>query len=150
MVKDIKSPGHSHRLERKVFFLIVDQPGWTLGDVVEADGEQDEEDAGDEAEPVPGEGATHDVTADDAKSGHHLREGTADVPQLRLGGLVDVDGGDGDLEAGTQPEQEPAHVELPGLAGRHHHRPPDEQAHDGECQQRGFPSHGVHQENCAQ
>ena len=63
---------------------------------------------------------------------------------------MDVDGGDGDLEAGTQPEQEPAHVELPRLAGRHHHRPPDEQAHDGECQQRGFPSYGVHQENCAQ
>ena len=80
----------------------------------------------------------------------NLRERAAYISHVPHGGLMDVDGGDGDLEAGTQPEQEPAHVELPGLAGRHHHRPPDEQAHDGECQQRGFPSHGVHQENCAQ
>ena len=65
-------PGHSHGLERKVFFLVVDEPGRALGDVVEAEGEEDEEDAGDEAQPVPGEGAAHDVTADDAQGGHHL------------------------------------------------------------------------------
>ena len=66
-------PGHSHGLERKVFFLVVYEPGRALGDVVEAEGEEDEEDAGDEAQPVPGEGATHDVAADDAQGGHHLR-----------------------------------------------------------------------------
>ena len=65
-------PGHGHGLEREVFFLIVDEPGRALGDVVEAEGEEDEEDAGDETEPVPGEGAAHDVTADDAQGSHHL------------------------------------------------------------------------------
>ena len=59
----------------------------------------------------------------------NLRERAAYISHVPHGGLMDVDGGDGDLEAGTQPEQEPAHVELPRLAGRHHHRPPDEQAH---------------------
>ena len=65
-------PDHGHGLEGKVLFLIVDEPGRALGDVVEAEGEEDEEDAGDEAQPVPGEGAAHDVTADDAQGGHHL------------------------------------------------------------------------------
>ena len=79
-------PGHSHGLERKVFFLVVDEPGRALGDVVEAEGEEDEEDAGDEAQPVPGEGATHDVAADDAQGGHHLggwtRSGCFTSPQI--------------------------------------------------------------------
>ena len=65
-------PGHGHGLEREVFFLIVDEPGGALRDVVEAEGEEDEEDAGDEAEPVPGEGAAHDVAADNAQGCHHL------------------------------------------------------------------------------
>ena len=65
-------PGHGHGLEREIFFLVVDKPGRALGDVVEAEGEEDEEDAGDEAQPVPGEGAAHDVAADDAQGGHHL------------------------------------------------------------------------------
>ena len=71
-------PGHSHGLERKVFFLVVDEPGRALGDVVEAEGEEDEEDAGDEAEPVPGEGAAHDVAANNAEGGHHLGGGQVD------------------------------------------------------------------------
>ena len=51
----------------------------------------------------------------------NLRERAAYISHVPHGGLVDVDGGDGDLKAGTQPEQEPAHVELPRLACRHHH-----------------------------
>ena len=68
----IPPPDHDHGLEGEVLLIVVDEPGRTLGDVVQTEGEEDEEDAGDEAEPVPGQGATHDVAADDPKSRHHL------------------------------------------------------------------------------
>ena len=87
-------PGHSHGLERKVFFLVVYEPGRALRDVVEAEGEEDEEDAGDEAQPVPGEGATHDVAADDAQGGHHLR-GAFQLPEYQVTSMVG--GQDGSL-----------------------------------------------------
>ena len=80
----------------------------------------------------------------------NLGERATDVSHVAHRGLVDVDGGDGDLQTGPQPQQEPAHIELPGLTGCHHHRPPDEQAHDGEGQQGGLPSHSIHQEDCTQ
>ena len=48
---------------------------------------------------------------------------------------MDVDGGDGDLQAGPQPQEEPAHVQLPGLTGRHQESPTYEEAHHGEGQQ---------------
>ena len=63
---------------------------------------------------------------------------------------MDVDGGDGNLKAGPQTQQEPAHIELPGLTGCHHHRPPDEEAHHREGQQGGLPSHSVHEKDCTQ
>ena len=44
----------------------------------------------------------------------------------------------------------PAHVELPCLAGRHHHGPADEEAHHGEGEERGLPAHRVHQEDGAE
>ena len=72
---------------------------------------------------------------------------------------MDVDRGDRDLQTGAQAKQEPdhnhaddegdkdqsepAHVELPSLAGSHHHGPADEEAHDGEGQQGGLPPHLV-------
>ena len=75
---------------------------------------------------------------------------------------MDVDGGNGDLQTGAQSKQEPAqhnhhhhhqvqqqpaHIELPGLGGGHQQRPADKQRHDGEGEQRGLPAHGVHQED---
>ena len=48
------APDHGHRLESEVLLLVVDEPGRALRDVVEAEGEEDEEDAGDETQPVPG------------------------------------------------------------------------------------------------
>ena len=60
---------------------------------------------------------------------------------------MDVDRGDGDLQPRPQTQQEPAHVQLPRLAGSHQHRPADEQTHHGECQQRSLASHSVHQED---
>ena len=61
-----------HRLESKVLLVVVDQPGGALGDVVEAEGEGDKEDEGAQAEPVPGQGSTHDVASDDAQGRHNL------------------------------------------------------------------------------
>ena len=66
------APDHGHRLEGEVLLLVVDEPGRALRDVVEAEGEENEEDAGDETQPVPGKGATHDVAADNSQGGHHL------------------------------------------------------------------------------
>ena len=66
------APDHGHRLEGEVLLLVVDEPGRALRDVVEAEGEENEEDAGDEAQPVPGKGAAHDVAANDSQGGHHL------------------------------------------------------------------------------
>ena len=79
-----------------------------------------------------------------------LREGATDVPHVGPGGLVDVDWGDGDLQAGPQPQEEPAHVQLPGLTGRHQESPTYEETHHGEGQQGGLPAYGVHQEDRAQ
>ena len=48
------APDHGHGLESEVLLLVVDEPGRALRDVVEAEGEENEEDAGDETQPVPG------------------------------------------------------------------------------------------------
>ena len=61
-----------HRLESKVLLVVVHQPGGALGDVVEPEGEGDKEDEGSEAQPVPGQGSTHDVASDDAQGCHNL------------------------------------------------------------------------------
>ena len=141
------SPDCGHWLEGEILFLVVHEPGRALRDVIEPEHEGDEEDEGSEAEPVPGEAAAHQVADEDAQGGHHLGEGAADVPHVGAARLVDVDRGDGDLQPRPQAQQEPAHIELPGLGRRHQQRPPDEQRHDGEGEQRGLPSHGVHQED---
>ena len=132
------SPDLRHGPEGEVLLLVVDQPGRGLGDVVEAEHEGDEEDEGREAQPVPGEAAAHGVADDDAEGGHDLGEGAADVAHVGPRGLVDVDWRDGDLQARPQPQQQPAHVELPGLGGRHQQRPADEEGHHGECEQGGL------------
>ena len=70
-----RAPDHGHRLEGEVLLLVVDEPGRALRDVVEAEGEENEEDAGDETQPVPGKGATHDVATDNSQGSHHLQVG---------------------------------------------------------------------------
>ena len=140
-------PDLRHGPEGEILLLIVDQPGRALRDVVQTEHEGDQKDEGREAQPVPGEAAAHEVADDDAEGGHHLGEGAADVPHVGAARLVDVDRGDGDLQPGAQTQQEPAHIELPGLGGGHQQRPADKQRHDGEGEQRGLPAHGVHQED---
>ena len=142
-------PDLRHRPEGEVLLVVVDQPGGTLRYVVEAEGEGDEEDEGGQTEPVPGEAPAHEVADDDAEGRHHLGEWAADVPHVGPGGLVNVHRGDGDLQPRPQAQQQPPHVELPGLRGRHQQSPPYEQAHHGEGQQWSFPSYGVHQEDTA-
>ena len=61
-----------HGLESKVLLVVVHQPGGALGYVVEAKGEGDEEDEGSKAQPVPGQGPTHDVASDNAQGCHNL------------------------------------------------------------------------------
>ena len=61
-----------HGLESKVLLVVVHQPGGALGDVVEAEGEGDEEDEGSKAEPIPGQGSTHNVASDNAQGCHNL------------------------------------------------------------------------------
>lgn len=61
-----------HGLEGEVLLVVVDQPRRALRDVVQTEGEGDEEDEGSEAEPVPGHGAPHDVADDNAEGRHHL------------------------------------------------------------------------------
>ena len=80
----------------------------------------------------------------------HLREGATDVPHVGPGGLVDVDGRDCDLQPRPQSQQEAAHVQLPGLTGRHQESPAYEETHHGERQQGSLPADGVHQEDSAQ
>ena len=46
---------------------------------------------------------------------NHLWEASADVPDDGAADLVDVDRGDGDLEAGPEAQQEAASVQLPHL-----------------------------------
>ena len=70
----------------------------------------------------------------------------AERAHVLCAGLLYIDWADGDLEAGPQPQQHPAHVQLPGLAGRHQHRPAHEEAHDGEGEEGGLPAHAVHED----
>ena len=63
---------------------------------------------------------------------------------------MDVDRRYGDLQTCSQPQEEPAHVQLPGLGGGHQQGPPYEEAHHGEGQERGLPTDEVHQEDGAE
>ena len=147
MINFPKLPDLWHWPEGEILLLVVHQPWRTLRDVIQTKHEGDQEDEGRQAQPVPGEAAAHEVADDDAQGGHHLGEGAADVPHVGPTRLVDVDRGDGDLQPRPQAQQEPAHIELPGLGGRHQQGPAYEQRHDGEGEQRGLPAHRVHQED---
>ena len=61
-----------HGLESEILLIVVHKPGRTLGYVVEAESEGNQEDQSPKAEPVPGEGAPHDVAGDDAHGCHNL------------------------------------------------------------------------------
>ena len=100
-----------------------------------------------QTEPVPGQGSAHEVADDNTQSCHHLGKWATDVSHVGSGCLMDVDRRYGDLQTCSQPQEEPAHVQLPSLGGGHQQGPAYEQAHHREGQQRCFSSDSIHEEH---